>query len=129
MQMRSDQIFESSETGLPYYGAIDPTDGSFYMDKIPTSNENGNVFTYWYDKDLEMSATTDTFPFNNHVYLSLVRVVAEKWREENKQTFNQRIHDMWLARAASYLNQTERKGSWLPQRWSVNTDTTDPYGD
>lgn len=125
MQMQKDQTFPSDETGLPYLAAIDPTNGQLYLDKIPTSSEDGLVYKYWYDKDLELSLTTDEFPFNNHVFLALVPAVAEYWRAENKKDFNQGVYNRSIGMAAKFLTQVQQKDSWLPL--SQPKTEFDPY--
>lgn len=124
MQMQLDQVFTSNEVGLPYLGCIDPTDGEFYLDKIPTSSENGLVYRYWYDKDIELSAVDDEFPFNNAVFLSLVPAVAERWRLENQQKFNDGLYNRSMGIAVNYLTQKQQRDSYLPMR---TTHTEDPY--
>jgi hypothetical protein len=88
MQMIKDQQFPASYTGVPYLGAIDPTNGELYLNAIPTSEENGLVYQYWYDKDLSLSAATDTFPFTDAVFRALVPVVADLWKLEREHEFN-----------------------------------------
>lgn len=129
MQMQEDQVFISNETGLPYLAAFSPIDGTLYLDKIPTSNENGLVYRYWYDKDLELSDAADTFPFNDHVYLSLVPAVAELWRLENQQAFNSAKYTHYMGMASKFLTQTQQRTSWLPVKIPLKySDMNDPYG-
>lgn len=125
LQLQQEEYFTSEYTGLPYRGAIDPTDGTIYLDYIPTSTENGRVYTYYYDKNLEMSATTDVFPFNNHVYIMLARAVAELWRLEVKYQFNDGVYKKAMSNAAKALRQQPQRESWLPMRASRNT--MDPF--
>src|SRR5690606_17922535 len=61
MQMKIDQPYPDNETGLPMFGAINPQNGELYLDKLPTANEAGRVYTYWYDKDISLSAAADEF--------------------------------------------------------------------
>lgn len=130
MQMQEDQVFITNETGLPYLAAFDPEDGELYLDKLPTANENGLVYKYWYDKDLEMTLVTDTFPFNNHVFLSLVPAVAELWRAENKRDFNAGKYKHYMGMAAKFLTQVQQNDNWLPLRVPLKYKmSNDPYGE
>ena len=47
---------EQDDTGLPMMGAIRPTDCKLYLDRAPTANDAGKVYTYQYDKDTALSA-------------------------------------------------------------------------
>lgn len=126
LALQEDEIFINNFTGLPYQGAIDPTNGELYLDFIPTSSENGRTYKYWYDKNLELSATTDTFPFNNHVFLSLVMCVAEVWRRENQRAFDEKTYMRWMGNASKFLIQTQQHSSYLPLK-APQLGTLDPY--
>src|SRR3990167_4966403 len=59
MKLRQDQAIPADYTGLPNYGAIDPTDGELYLDRIPTATENGLVYKYRYQKDGVLDSAAD----------------------------------------------------------------------
>lgn len=126
MQLVQDQIFINNETGLPYLGSFDPEDGELYLDKIPTFSENGLVYKYWYDKDLEMTLAADEFPFNNHVYLSLIPAVAELWRQEVQNKYEIKLYRKSMARAGSFLTQIQQNHSYAPVK-IFNNSSNDPY--
>lgn len=119
------QSIPANYTGLPELAAIRPSDGELYLDRIPTSNENGNVYKYRYEKDTEMTLYTDTVPFNDVVFRALVPAVAEKWKLENKKEFNGGVFKRSIGTAARYLRQTPQNDSWLPIHGVKNI--TDPY--
>ncbi|MBW2637213.1 MAG: hypothetical protein JRC86_06790 [Deltaproteobacteria bacterium] len=126
MHMIQDQILIDNEIGLPYLAAFDPENGELYLDKIPTSNENGLVYKYWYDKNLEMTLAADVFPFNNHVYLSIIPAVAELWRQETQNKYDEKLYKKSIARAGSFLTQVQQNDSWLPVKF-FNRTNNDPY--
>lgn len=123
-----DQPIPANYTGLPQNAAIRETDGLLYLDRIPTSNENGRVYAYQYDKDLELTVAADTFPFKAVVFRALVPAVAQRWKYQFQNKFDEKIYNGALATAVSYLTQTQKNESWLPQR-AAPVNQTDPYAD
>lgn len=121
-----DQPFPSNETGLPLHGAIRPTDGQLYLDKLPTSNENGLVYKYRYDKDVSLSSASDTFPFSDAVFRALVPAAAEVWKLEQKSSFNAGLFKTSMGRASRLLLKGVPGGSWAPIRYKVHT-MADPF--
>lgn len=109
----NEQIFPASYTGLPYFAAIRPTDGELYLDRIPTSDENGNVYKYRYDKDVSLSLAADTFPFADAVYRAMVPVVAEVWKREERKEFDDDMYRQNMGRASRLLRQQPMRTSWL----------------
>ena len=79
-QMFIDQPDRSDFTGAASYWAFNLTNNTIRLDKRPTSDENGDVFNYVYDKRLNLSATTDNMPFSDTVTEALQSVVAEIFR-------------------------------------------------
>jgi hypothetical protein len=114
MQMMTDQQFPASYTGLPYLGAIDPVDDELYLNAIPTSEENGLVYQYWYDKDLSLSLATDTFPFSDAVFRAMIPVVADLWKLEREHEFNGDWSRLNFGRACRFLNETQQRSSYQP---------------
>lgn len=125
MSLSTDQSQPANYTGLPQLGAIRPTDGELYLDRIPTSNENGNVYTYQYSKDTGLSVLTDEVPFNDIIFRALIPAFAEKWKLENKKEFNGGVFKRAIGTAARYLRKTPQNNSWMPQYGGDNG--TDPY--
>lgn len=103
---------EQDDTGLPLYGAISPVNGELHLDRAPTANENGRVYTYQYDKELVLSAAADAFPCKDVVFRALVPAVAQLWNREQKRDFDGDLFRKSMGRAARYLSQTQRPKSW-----------------
>jgi len=123
LQMVVDQTIPSDYTGLPQNASIRETDGELYLDRIPTSTESGKVFTYWYDKDLELTLLTDTFPFKDVVFRALVPAATELIKSQMQNKFSRTAFDKSISRAAKYLTQKQERESWLPKRSNaINTD-------
>lgn len=76
LQMYADQPDPSDFTGQPSYWALNLTNNKFRMNTTPQSGENGDAYTFLYEKRISMSATTDTFPFDDTIVDSLMPVVA-----------------------------------------------------
>lgn len=107
---------EQDNTGLPHWAAISPVDGTLHMDRAPTSVENGNIYTYQYDKDLVVSAAADTFPFKDVVFRAMVPAVKQLWDRDRKRSFDGDIFRRQIGVAASYLTQTHRETTYNPRR-------------
>lgn len=106
------QLIPSNYTGLPIWGAIRPSDGQLYLDRIPTSNENGLIYTYHYVKDVSVSSASDTFPFTDAVFRAMVPAVAEVVSRYEKQKFDEGMFRISMGRAARLLNKVEDRQSW-----------------
>jgi hypothetical protein len=107
-----------SFTGLPYRACINPVTDLLYMDRTPTVNENGRVYTYQYDKDLTLSAATDVLPFNNTVFRAMVPAWTQLWRRDKRgqKDFDPALFATNIGRAARLLNQVEPRKSYSPRR-------------
>lgn len=119
------QPIPANETGEPRFAAINPEDGELYLDRIPTSNENGQVFTYRYDTDLVMTVLTDTVPFADVVFRALVPAVKEMWMADQRNSFNPLFYKKSLATAMKYLIQKKPEQSYRPARYTGGG--FDPY--
>lgn len=106
------QNFPANHTGLPSFGTIRPTDGQLYLDTIPTSDENGLVYKYRYQKDTVLAAFDDTMPFADVVARALEPGVAEKWKEINRKNFSTEQFDNAIARAANYARTGAQRDTW-----------------
>jgi hypothetical protein len=125
--MAADQNFPNNYTGLPTSAAIRPTDGELYMNNIPTANENGNIYTYLYDKDTVLSIAADTVPFKDAVFRAMVPAVAESWKKARRQRFSQTNYNNAMARAATLLSQNQLRNKYIPTK--INFSSTDPFHD
>jgi hypothetical protein len=126
MQMKIDQPYPDNETGLPMFGAINPQNGELHLDKLPTSAEAGRVYTYWYDKDISLSDAADEFPFTNTVFRALVPAVAELWKKEHQNKFNEKYFNSQMGAAARALTMVKQRTSWNP-RTVPAFNVTDPF--
>jgi len=85
-KMFADQPDPSDFTGQPRAWAINTSNGTLRLDTTPTSDQNGDVYSYLYDKRISLTATTDTFPVSDTVVDSLVPVVSELWHIDMAKT-------------------------------------------
>lgn len=106
---------ERDDTGLPHWGAIRPTDGELYLDRAPTSEEAGRVYTYQYDKELEMTTITDTVPFGNIVFRAMVPVWSQLWRREQENDFDSGLFGLNLGRAARLMSKEQPRDNYCPR--------------
>jgi hypothetical protein len=106
---------EQDDTGLPQYGAINPTDGELNLDRAPTSVENGRIYTYQYDKDVSLAAAADTVPFKDAVFRAMVPAWAEMWKRERRREADGELLKRSIGRAATMLTQAEPRDSYNPR--------------
>ena len=124
------QLVPANFTGLPIFGCIRPTDFYIYMDRIPTSNENGLIYKYRYDKDLVMTTASSAMPFTDIVFRDLVPAVAEMWKKEIKNKFDNGIYSNALGKASRHLLGLQQRNSWTPTRVVAGRlDVTNPLGE
>lgn len=107
---------EQDDTGLPWWGIISPVNGQLFMNVTPTATEAGRVYTYQYEKDLSMSAATDTVPFNNKVFRSMVPAWHQLYKREMKNEFDAELYQMNIGRAARVMTEIDPRTSYSPRR-------------
>lgn len=125
-QLRRDQTIPANYTGRPQYAAVRPTDGYLYLERIPTSAENGLVYVLTYDKSLLMDSAADTFPFIDDVYQMLIPCVTELVKRDQEKAFDEAIYRRRLGQAASLLTRKQQRQSWTPQRLGAHVTNSDP---
>lgn len=106
---------EQDDTGLPMYAAIRPTDGKLYLDRAPTSVENGRVYTYQYDKDTVLSLAADTMPFSDAVFRAMVPAWVQLFKRERRNEFDRDFYLLSIGRASRLLTQKNPRASWSPR--------------
>lgn len=106
---------ERDDTGLPYYAVISPLTGELYLDRAPTSVEAGRVYTYQYDKELELSVAADTVPFGNTVFRAMVPVWVQLWRRDQQNEFDPDLYRLNLGRAASGVTMQQPRDNYCPR--------------
>ena len=106
---------EQNDTGLPYFGAINPVNGELHLDRAPTSVEAGRIYTYQYDKDVSMSAATDTVPFNNAVFRSMIPAWVQLYKREMRNEFDTALYTQAIGRASRYMSLIETRDSYSPR--------------
>ena len=126
--MLDDQLQPSTFTGRPMYGVIRPTDGQLYLDRSPTSNDNGLQYTLYYDKSLIKSLASDTMPFSDDVYTILIPAVSEKIKMERDgqkaeaYVVSEKKYKKYIGRAARMLSMNKQRTSYLRQEHYNNCD-------
>lgn len=124
-QIYFDQPIPANFTGQSTLAAIRPIDGELYLDAIPTANENGDVYTYQYDKELLLSAAADLMPFSDTVYSQLIMAVAELVKRDKEKSFDGGMYARRTGIAAGLLTQQQQRTTWTPTR-GTKLNITDP---
>lgn len=95
--------------GQPSFFVIEPVNGNIRIDTTPT--EDGDVYEFTYQKAINLSGTTDTFPFDDEVTRTLYDAAWQLWnlRQKSGADFNQAIFQRSISRAAAMLNGKMRK--------------------
>ncbi len=118
---------EQDDTGQPTWGAINPEDGEFYLDRKPTANENGAVYTYYYEKDTELTLAADIFPFNEKTFRAVTEAAAELYRKKRHLEFSEADYNRHMARATRALRQLPQRRTY--GRMTAAPNQTDPLSD
>lgn len=106
---------EQDDEGLPMYGAFRPTDGKFFLDRAPTSENNGRTYYYQYDKSLLLTAAASTVPFNDTVFTKMVPVWAQLWRRDRQNDFDPALYRVNLGVASLLLSQKQPRDNYNPR--------------
>ena len=126
-QMFIDQPDRSDFTGAASYWAFNLTNNTIRLDRRPTSDENGDVFNYVYDKRLNLSATTDNMPFSDTVTEALQSVVAEIFRIDFHGETRDPISSIaGFKRAASLITQKQRRKRYGQKTLRPGFSSADP---
>jgi hypothetical protein len=106
---------EQDDVGLPHYAAIRPTDGKLYLERAPAAEDVGKVYTYQYDKTLELTTAASTVPFNDTVFRAMVPAWAQLWKRERRGEFDQSIYRLNIGRASRLLTQKQMRSHYNPR--------------
>lgn len=106
---------EQDDTGLPHYATIRPTDGKLYLDCAPTTVEAGRVYTYQYDKSLELTVAASMVPFNDTVFRAMVPAWVQLFKRERRNEFDNDLYRLSVGRASRLLMQRQMRSSWNPR--------------
>ena len=106
---------ELDDAGLSHFAAISPVDGELFLRREPTAADNGNVYTYQYDKDFALNAASDVMPFNDAVWRAMIPVFAEFWRLHRHGEFRDAYLRLSRGRAAQLLTQQLQRTTWSPR--------------
>jgi len=110
-----DHDLEQDDTGLPIYAAISPVTGELHVDRAPTADDNGKVYTYQYEKDLALTLSTDTVPFKDNVFMAMVPVWVQLWKREKRNEFDGDLYRNSVGLAATLLTQRMPRDSYNPR--------------
>ncbi len=105
--------------GRPQHWAINPTTEKLRIDSDPTSGEAGEVYTFIYEKRINLSAVGDTFPFSDDVVDALQDAVVQTFNRKRKGQFDKDLHQRSLGRAARIWRQTQPRKTYGMRRASA----------
>jgi len=112
-QLRKDQPRpDTGYEGTPIYGVINPLNEKLRLDHRPTAADVGKVYIFEYDKDLVLADATDTVPFKDAVFRSMVPAWAQLVQRDMKRDFDAPIFEAAIGQAARFLNQEQRRTHW-----------------
>lgn len=106
---------EQNDTGLPMLAAIRETDGYLHLDRAPTSTENGRIYTYQYDRDMELDDAADEVPFSDIVFRAMVPVWVQLWKREMRREFDEVLYRQNVGRAARLMTQATPRTHYSPR--------------
>lgn len=99
-------------TGLPVWAAIRPTDGQLYTFSAPQSADNGKIYTYQYDKNIQLTLLTDTMPFGNPVFRAMVPAWSKLWKRDQRSEFDAGLFKADIGRASRLLTMKQARSSY-----------------
>lgn len=106
---------EQDDTGLPVYATLRPTDFKLFLDKAPTSAEAGRIYTYQYHRDLVLASASDTMPFTDAVFRSMVPAWVQLWKRENRNEFDGDLFKHSIGTASRMLSGMQPRTSYNPR--------------
>lgn len=106
---------EQDDTGLPYCAAINPVNGALHMDRAPTVEFNGRVYTYQYHKDVGLVAATDQMPFGDAVFRAMVPVWVQLFRRDKQRDFDNELYKLNVGRASRMLPMIPARTDYCPR--------------
>lgn len=112
-ELRNVLVQPDNYTGQPNTGAIDPIDGDLYIDRIPTSSEDGYVYKFRYWRDTVLERSTDRFPFDDGVFRAMVPTVAELWRYYRHNKYGDGMATVNFSRAIRMIKKQPRKTAYI----------------
>lgn len=116
LQMRLDQLDPDDYEGRPNQWTINPTGGKLRVDSDPTSEENGDTYTYIYEKGSNLSAITDSFPFSDETIDALLDAAVQLFNRRKKKMFDGNAYQISISKAAAFASQTKTSTSWGVRR-------------
>lgn len=118
-EMRKEQLNPSDYTGQPQHACINPTNGKLRFDYTPTSEEAGDLYKLYYDKEMLLDAAEDEISFSDTASNHLVEVATIDWKFKRRPTVestlivqNKQHRNKHMALAVKYISQTQTKSSW-----------------
>lgn len=127
--MREVQINPSSYTGQPHYWVINPATSKIRIDTDPTSAENGDVYTYAYEKYLHLVQATDTFAFGDDVVDALQGAVVQFYnlKQKGAKAFVDPLYRQSISLATHKLVPERQGGSWGVRRTRAVPQTSTTF--
>lgn len=106
---------EQDDTGLPWWGVISPVNSELFVNVTPTASEAGLIYTYQYQRDLQLILATDTVPFNNEVFRAMVPAWVQMYKRELKNEFDGTLYYQAMGRAARAMTEIEPRQTYSPR--------------
>ena len=104
--LRVDRKDRADYPGLPLRWTINTTNGNLEIDTQPSSAEAGRAYVFLYEKRINLSATTDTFPFSDSVVDALVSSVTQVFLRYRQKGWDEALFRAGMANAAHLLRQS-----------------------
>jgi len=122
-RLRVDQLDPSNWTGRPTFAVISPINDKLRFDYEPTSAENGDQYTLYYDRELFLDVAADTVAFSDVVARHMVEVVLVDWKDDQRPTNRSEVirsrrnkRKNQLSLAVKYLTRKQVNSTWGARR-------------
>jgi len=112
LQLVEDRKNPDSYEGLPNTWCENPSTRKLRVESFPTADENGKVYTYVYEKRLNMALITDTFPFTDTVVDALQGAVVQIFDRKNRKQFDAGVFQVAISQAAYTLRRSKARRTY-----------------
>lgn len=102
-------------TGLPIWACISPINGKLRVDRTPEAADNGNIYTYEYEKNVTLAAAADAMPFNDEVFRAMIPAWVQYYKREMRNEFDLGLWQQAIGRASRMVREDLPRISYSPR--------------
>lgn len=112
VQMKEDQLNPADFTGRPTKWVQNLNNTKLRINTTPGASEDGETYTYEYEKEDLLTLIADTFPFPDSAVEAVQDVAVQIWRRKRNKEFDERASVKGIALAVHLIIATQPKGHY-----------------